>query len=176
VTAPCVRIAQMPLARSSSGQSARLIHERQEVQVLPGQLDGSSGVRAASLYLAAAAGSIPACPTPRWCNGKHHSLLRSRVRVRVLGGALRVAGATGQRRRLLSARLPVRVWGDARLVRVTGHPPRFQRGDAGSSPARAAHAAVTLMARVAGPSIRPSRVRFASAVLRGSQVGKAPAS
>lgn len=38
---------------------------------------------------------------------------------------LSVAGATGQRRRLLSARLPVRVWGDARLVRVTGHPAAF---------------------------------------------------
>jgi hypothetical protein len=48
-----------------------------------------------------------------------------RNRVRYLGGGLRVAGATGQRRRLLSARVPVRVWGDARLVRVTGHPAAF---------------------------------------------------
>jgi hypothetical protein len=38
---------------------------------------------------------------------------------------LSVAGATGQRRRLLSARLPVRVWGDARLARVIGHPTSF---------------------------------------------------
>ena len=37
-----VRLLPHPLARSSSGQSTRLIRERQEVQVLPGQLDGSS--------------------------------------------------------------------------------------------------------------------------------------